>query len=82
MKLFEIPDIDLSNVYSFFSKMFSIFSKMFSTNNTFHVSNNNGKLFELKEGKPVETVQLKSVYFMNSFANDTIVWRPKAKWNN
>ena len=68
MKLFEIPDLDLTHPYSFFSKMFSI-------NKNFQVANNRGKVFELKDGKPIENVKLKNVKYLYSFANHTIVWR-------
>ena len=72
MKLFEIPDLNLSNHYSFHSKMFAL-------NCTLQVANNRGKVFEVKDGKPVENSKIKDAHHLYSFANNTVVWRMRDK---
>ena len=70
MKLFEIPSLDIIDAGSFHSKMFPV-------NNTFQVSSRQGKIFELRDLKPIENNSISSVKHVYSFANNTIVWRSK-----
>ena len=48
-------------------------------NNRLHVANNNGKVFEFKDEKLIENINLNGINDLYSFANSTIVWRPNDK---
>ena len=44
-------------------------------NKRLHVANNNGKVFEYKDDKLIENINLTGIKYLYNFANNTIVWR-------
>ena len=68
VKIFEIPNFDLTQETSCYSKICSI-------NNRLHVTNFDGKVFEVIDDKPIENININRIDDFYCFANNTIVWR-------